>query len=255
MDPFDFHKRYWDCEHVNGLKKIVYEELRGMKRVFYDLEKEKTCFKFGTQQQAHPTWSKVIKYHDHDFLDSPYTSMFAATADMCMVGPLASEIRDTYGKAIQFFFDQEPRVGDRALLGPRFTGKKGKYVYALPTKMKFSKSTNLMAWASCLREVWCDCSNFRHTDLAIPTLDPGLDGIPWKTTYRILDYLFKDRGVKIHAYTHFYTSKLYEIQAAEDMNDELIVFTELDDAIFDEENRKMLPVRDGFKPYSELKEC
>ena len=107
----------------------------------------------------------------------------------------------------------------------------------------------MLAWAMCLYEAMLICKELKLTDIALPVIDPGLDGILWRSTYRLIDTIFRGTNVKVHAYNHFYVSRLYQI-SEENFTPE--VFEELDDNIFDLEHEKVLRVKKNFKPYWEL---
>ena len=135
------------------------------------------------------------------------------------------------------------------MLGPRFSGNCDQYLFCAISKLSDIRETNLLAWAMCLYEAMKKCKLLDITDLAVSVNDPGLDGILWKTTYRLIDQIFRGTNVKIHAYNHFYVSLLYHLP---DENFTLEKFEELDDKIFDIEHETILPVKEGFKPYWEI---
>ena len=244
--PFALSLNETETETVRKIVEIVNQErLKERKRPSWN--KENLCYKFEQDTNKLPNWSKSIVNHDDDFLHSIYSKLIAATTDVKLRGTLQSEFRRTYGNK-QFIRQQANDIGTCSLLGPRFSGNVDQYLFYAMTKCDDMHETNLLAWAMCLYDAIKKCKLLEITDVAISVIDPGLDGIPWKITYRLIDQICRDTGTIVHAYNHFYVSRLYYIR---DKSFTPEIYDELDDKIFDIEHEKILPIDNEFVPYWE----
>ena len=212
--------------------------------------KKESCFEFRRDSENCPPENRIIMYHNDSYLHTRFSMAFASTTDTMLNGPLQSEIRRTY-RALLLVLSQEKNLGEVAALGPFFTGKRDQYLFYMNTKMNKLEKTNLYTYAFCLWNLRDTMMRLDLRDVAIPALDPGLDGILFKTTHALISDIFRASGITVHVYSYFIVSLLYEIRDAPlESADES---PELEDKIYHQETQTILPVRDGFVPAGELK--
>ena len=212
-------------------------------------KKKESCYEFRRDIESCPPENPNIMYHDDSFLHTRFSMAFASTTDTMLSGPLQSEIRRTY-RALLLVLSQEKNLGEVAALGPFFTGKRDQYLFYMNTKMNKNERTNLYTYAFCLWNLRDTMLRLELKDVAIPALDPGLDGILFKTTHALIRTIFMGSGINVHVYSYFVVSLLYEIRDKPlESADES---PELEEKIYHQETQTILPVRDGFVPAGKL---
>ena len=212
--------------------------------------KEENCFKTEKRIQQMPKSSKHIQYHEDDFLQTQYPMVIAATKDFNMQGRLQGTFKRQFG-GTTLLFDQRKQVGEVATLGPKFARKRGQYLFYAIVKTRRSHQANVRAWANSLFWIRKAAVKLKISDIAMPVVDDGLDGILWRSTYKIVDAIFNFMNIrdgeviKVHAYSYFYTSLLYEIYIDPNTNEDYddLEFSEYSDKLYDPDTRTIKPLR------------
>jgi hypothetical protein len=199
--------------NINFDRRICYgiaRLARSAPRNFPHPIKEGVSYCYQPGEEELPTYSPVIKYVEEDFIHMDISKAISVASDISMKGPLAGDFKRQFKNQDQVFNQRKVR-GQTAVLPPIVSGKKGQYLFYMFTKVTDKERARTLDLAEALIDLKLQVRNLGIKEIAFSVIDPGLDGIPWSTTYQLLDALFTKTNVTIHASMKFYTNILYNI--------------------------------------------
>ena len=137
--------------------------------------------------------------------------VMAIPANMEMVGPLAGEMRRRH-KPEERLFSQRKLVGRVVILDPSVTGIRDKYMLFMLTKTRGSDRTKTIDLARCILDLRRVVRSLKIERVAIPSIDYGLDGIPFNNIKALYEAVFRPTNVQLIVCTHYYTNLLRSLQ-------------------------------------------
>lgn len=127
-----------------------------------------------------------------DLLQSPVSLAHCVSRDFHMGKGVAKEFKEKFG-GVSELKGQRKGVGDVAYLQ-----RDGRFIFYLITKERYFEKPR--GYAS-LRRCFCClaryCVSYELTELAIPRLGCGLDGLKWTLVRLLIEEIFSDVEIQI----------------------------------------------------------
>ena len=146
-------------------------------------KKEQNYFKYEMDLKKCPRYSKQIPYVQHDFIGTRRPFVIAGSTTHEDTGPLHTTIMREFN-CRELMFNQAKQLGEVSAVGPTISGKRNQYFFHACVKTNTKRKTPIYTWAHALSQLKFKLVSLGITELAISTLDPALDGILWKITYK-----------------------------------------------------------------------
>ncbi|KAM6333556.1 ADP-ribose glycohydrolase OARD1 isoform 2-T3 [Alca torda] len=138
-----------------------------------------------------------IKCVKGDLFSCPQTDALAhCISEDCRMGAgIAVLFKKKFG-GVQELLDQQKKTGEVAVLQ-----REDRYIYYLITKKKVSHKPTYDSMRKSLEAMKAHCLNNGVTDISMPRIGCGLDGLDWNKVSAILDQVFEDTDIKITVYS------------------------------------------------------
>ncbi|KAM6370267.1 ADP-ribose glycohydrolase OARD1 isoform 1-T1 [Pluvialis apricaria] len=138
-----------------------------------------------------------IKCVKGDLFSCPQTDALAhCISEDCRMGAgIAVLFKKKFG-GVQELLDQQKKTGEVAVLQ-----REDRYIYYLITKKKVSHKPTYESMQKSLEAMKAHCLNNGVTDISMPRIGCGLDGLDWNKVSAILDQVFEDTDIKITVYS------------------------------------------------------
>ncbi|KAK4809118.1 hypothetical protein QYF61_004054 [Mycteria americana] len=138
-----------------------------------------------------------IKCVKGDLFSCPQTDSLAhCISEDCRMGAgIAVLFKKKFG-GVQELLDQQKKTGEVAVLQ-----REDRYIYYLITKKKVSHKPTYENMRKSLEAMKAHCLNNGVTDISMPRIGCGLDGLDWNKVSAILGEVFEDTDIKITVYT------------------------------------------------------
>ncbi|KAM6040772.1 ADP-ribose glycohydrolase OARD1 isoform 1-T1 [Theristicus caerulescens] len=138
-----------------------------------------------------------IKCVKGDLFSCPQTDALAhCISEDCRMGAgIAVLFKKKFG-GVQELLDQQKKTGEVAVLQ-----REDRYIYYLITKKKVSHKPTYETMRKSLEAMKAHCLNNGVTDISMPRIGCGLDGLDWNKVSAILGEVFEDTDIKITVYT------------------------------------------------------
>ncbi|KAK2521747.1 ADP-ribose glycohydrolase OARD1 isoform X1 [Columba livia] len=138
-----------------------------------------------------------IKCVKGDLFSCPPTDALAhCISEDCRMGAgIAVLFKKKFG-GVQELLDQQKKTGEVAVLQ-----RDDRYIYYLITKKKVSHKPTYESMQKSLEAMKAHCLNNGVTDISMPKIGCGLDGLDWNKVSAILGEVFEDTDIKITVYS------------------------------------------------------
>ncbi|XP_010175842.2 ADP-ribose glycohydrolase OARD1, partial [Antrostomus carolinensis] len=138
-----------------------------------------------------------IKCVKGDLFSCPQTDSLAhCISEDCRMGAgIAVLFKKKFG-GVQELLDQQKKTGEVAVLQ-----RDERYIYYLITKKRVSHKPTYETMRKSLEAMKAHCLNNGVTDISMPRIGCGLDGLDWNKVSAILGEVFEDTDIKITVYT------------------------------------------------------
>ncbi|NWV71186.1 OARD1 deacetylase, partial [Malurus elegans] len=138
-----------------------------------------------------------IKCVKGDLFSCPSTDALAhCISEDCRMGAgIAVLFKKKFG-GVQELLDQKKKTGEVAVLQ-----RDERYIYYLITKQKVSHKPTYESMQKSLEAMRAHCLNNGVTDISMPRIGCGLDGLQWEKVSAILEEVFENTDIKITVYT------------------------------------------------------
>uniref|UniRef100_A0A8C5JMZ6 ADP-ribose glycohydrolase OARD1 n=1 Tax=Junco hyemalis TaxID=40217 RepID=A0A8C5JMZ6_JUNHY len=132
-----------------------------------------------------------------DLFSCPSTDALAhCISEDCRMGAgIAVLFKKKFG-GVQELLDQKKKTGEVAVLQ-----RDDRYIYYLITKQKVSHKPTYESMQKSLEAMRAHCLNNGVTDISMPRIGCGLDGLQWEKVSAILEEVFENTDIKITVYT------------------------------------------------------
>ncbi|NXC48141.1 OARD1 deacetylase, partial [Penelope pileata] len=132
-----------------------------------------------------------------DLFSCPQTDALAhCISEDCRMGAgIAVLFKKKFG-GVQELLDQQKKTGEVAVLQ-----RDDRYIYYLITKKKVSHKPTYDDMRKSLQAMKTHSLNNGVTDISMPKIGCGLDGLDWDKVSAILGEVFEDTDIKITVYT------------------------------------------------------
>lgn len=132
-----------------------------------------------------------------DLFSCPGTDALAhCISEDCRMGAgIAVLFKKKFG-GVQELLDQKKKTGEVAVLR-----RDDRYIYYLITKQKVSHKPTYESMQKSLEAMKAHCLNNGVTDISMPRIGCGLDGLQWEKVSAILEEVFENTDIKITVYT------------------------------------------------------
>ncbi|KGL79430.1 O-acetyl-ADP-ribose deacetylase 1, partial [Tinamus guttatus] len=138
-----------------------------------------------------------IKNVKGDLFSCPQTDALAhCISEDCRMGAgIAVIFKKKFG-GVQELLEQHKKTGEVAVLQ-----RDDRYIYYLITKEKVSHKPTYETMRKSLEAMKSHCLSNGVTDISMPRIGCGLDGLDWNKVSEILGEVFEDTDIKITVYT------------------------------------------------------
>ncbi|KAM4885375.1 ADP-ribose glycohydrolase OARD1 isoform 1-T1 [Sylvia borin] len=132
-----------------------------------------------------------------DLFSCPATDALAhCISEDCRMGAgIAVLFKKKFG-GVQELLDQKKKTGEVAVLQ-----RDERYIYYLITKQKVSHKPTYENMQKSLEAMKAHCLNNGVTDISMPRIGCGLDGLQWEKVSAILEEVFDNTDIKITVYS------------------------------------------------------
>ncbi|NWZ01973.1 OARD1 deacetylase, partial [Loxia curvirostra] len=132
-----------------------------------------------------------------DLFSCPSTDALAhCISEDCRMGAgIAVLFKKKFG-GVQELLDQKKKTGEVAVLQ-----RDERYIYYLITKQKVSHKPTYESMQKSLEAMKAHCLNNGVTDISMPRIGCGLDGLQWEKVSAILEEVFENTDIKITVYS------------------------------------------------------
>nr|XP_032609036.1 ADP-ribose glycohydrolase OARD1 isoform X1 [Taeniopygia guttata] len=132
-----------------------------------------------------------------DLFSCPGTDALAhCISEDCRMGAgIAVLFKKKFG-GVQELLDQKKKTGEVAVLQ-----RDERYIYYLITKQKVSHKPTYESMQKSLEAMKAHCLNNGVTDISMPRIGCGLDGLQWEKVSAILEEVFANTDIKITVYS------------------------------------------------------
>ncbi|XP_030821830.1 ADP-ribose glycohydrolase OARD1 isoform X1 [Geospiza fortis] len=132
-----------------------------------------------------------------DLFSCPGTDALAhCISEDCRMGAgIAVLFKKKFG-GVQELLDQKKKTGEVAVLQ-----RDDRYIYYLITKQKVSHKPTYESMQKSLEAMKAHCLNNGVTDISMPRIGCGLDGLQWEKVSAILEEVFENTDIKITVYS------------------------------------------------------
>ncbi|RLV96907.1 hypothetical protein DV515_00012321 [Chloebia gouldiae] len=132
-----------------------------------------------------------------DLFSCPGTDALAhCISEDCRMGAgIAVLFKKKFG-GVQELLDQKKKTGEVAVLQ-----RDERYIYYLITKQKVSHKPTYESMQKSLEAMKAHCLNNGVTDISMPRIGCGLDGLQWEKVSAILEEVFENTDIKITVYS------------------------------------------------------
>ncbi|KAM4645983.1 ADP-ribose glycohydrolase OARD1 isoform 1-T1 [Amazona ochrocephala] len=130
------------------------------------------------------------------FTCPPQDALAHCISEDCRMGAgIARLFKQKFG-GVQELLDQQKKTGEVAVLQ-----RDDRYIYYLITKKKASHKPTYDSMRKSLEAMKAHSLNNGVTDISMPRIGCGLDGLDWNKVSAILEEVFEGTDIKITVYT------------------------------------------------------